>query len=129
MNQDLLERFERFEVAPGAFDHRGHVEVAFAMLQRYSFAEATARYVGTIRRMADSAGVPEKFHMTITVAFMALIAERVAAEPGVDFATFCDRHADLLDARILRRFYSDERLRSPAAKKVFLLPDFAASPV
>ena len=71
------ERFERQEIPAQDFGHREHVQAAYELLQKYDFIEATAKYAKTIRSMATAAGAPEKFNVTITVAFMGLIAEKM----------------------------------------------------
>ena len=120
---DLVERFERLQIPPGAFRHRDHVEAAYGMLRKYPFIEATARYARTIQTMAENAGAYTKFHVTVTIAFMAIIAERMESSPHDDFEDFCARHPDLFSPELLRRFYSAERLQSELARKVFVLPD------
>ena len=118
----LLERFETFDIAPSDFHHADHIRVAFAMLDRYDFAEACARYAGTIKRMAEAAGVPEKYNATMTFAFTSLIAERKAHFAGCDADAFIAAFPDLLDKDILLMWYTRERLTSPLARKQFLLP-------
>jgi hypothetical protein len=74
--------------------------------------------------MVTRAGKPEAFHQTITVAFLALVAERMA-ECGehADFATLVGRHPELLDKSLLRRWYAPQRLGSVAARHSFILPE------
>ena len=122
-DQDLVGRFERLEIPPGAFRHRDHVEAAYEMLRKYPFIEATARYARTIQTMAANAGAHTKFHVTVTIALMALVAERMESEPHSDFDDFCTRNGDLFSPQPLRRYYSEERLQSDLARKTFVLPD------
>jgi hypothetical protein len=72
--------------------------------------------------MAASAGQPAKFHMTITIAMLSAIAERLPQE-RVDFADFADAHPELFDRRYLVGHYTEGRLESPLARRTFLLPD------
>ena len=37
---ELLRQFEAFEINPAEFGHRQHVQVAYEMLQKYSFLQA-----------------------------------------------------------------------------------------
>lgn len=119
----LLERFEQRQIAAPAFRHQDHVQVAFEMLGKYDFVDACARYASTIRAMAESVGVPEKFNATITFAFMSLIAERKSQMDGADLDSFLAANPDLLDKNVLKGWYTDERLTSAAARRQFLLPD------
>ena len=52
----LTNSFEACRLDPAAFDHADHVGVAYEMLQRYSFIEATTRYLAGIQKLATAAG-------------------------------------------------------------------------
>ena len=121
--QDLARAFEAGALDPAAFLHRDHVAVACDMLLRYDFLEATARYAAGLRSLAATAGVPEKFNATITLAFLSLIAERMRTTEHADYDDFIARNRDLLSKDLLGEWYSPERLRSDLARRVFLLPD------
>lgn len=121
--ETLLQRFESTEIVPGVFGHKEHLEVAYAMLRKYSFIDATAKYTNGIRKLAAAAGAPRKFSATITFAFMSLLAERMANAPSADFPTFISNNRDLQSSDILARWYSPERLSSNLSRSVFLLPD------
>ena len=120
---DLLSHFESLEITPGDFHHHDHVYVAFGMLEKYDFVTASATYANTIRAMAESVGVPEKFNATITFAFISLIAERRARMKGAGLREFLEQNPDLLNAGVLSEWYSEERLTSPTARQQFLMPD------
>src|SRR6188472_2310372 len=74
-----LAALEAGAVDPGAFTHPEHVRFAYGMLERYPFGEAVTRLSRGLKLLAAKAGRPEVYHETITVAFLALIAERRAA--------------------------------------------------
>ncbi len=120
---DLAWRFEHGRIDPAAFGHVDHVEVAYAMLSKYDFIEACARYAATIKSMAESVGASKKFNATTTIAFMSLIAERKARSGNADFNAFLASNQDLLDRDVLMAWYSHERLASDRARCQFLLPD------
>lgn len=119
----LTDRFESGRIAPADFGHHDHVQVAWEMLERYDFLEASTRYGQTIRRMAESVGALEKYNATITLAFMSIIAERRLHASHGGFAAFLAANPDLLEPNLLDRWYSRERLTSPLARAQFLMPD------
>lgn len=96
--------------------------MAFDLLGKFDFIEAAATYARGIRAIAAKAGSPEKFNLTITYAFMSLIAERMSADPQVSFEKFASDNADLMSKSVLAGWYSDDRLHCDTARKVFLLP-------
>ena len=123
-----LARFLRIEIVPSEFPHRDHVRIAFEMLQRHDFPETVLHFSRTLRAMAEKAGRPEAFHQTITIAFLSLIAERMAGAGASDFAAFARANPDLLEKTLLTRWYSAPRLASAVARRTFLLPEPPPSP-
>ena len=121
-----LERFLNGEVEPREFPHRAHVHMAFALLKRCDFTTALTRYEQALRGLTARAGRPEAFNLTVTVAFLALIAERMAQGDYADFAAFAAAHPELLDKAVLRRWYPDGQLETLLARRTFLLPAPAA---
>ena len=122
-DSQLLRQFEAIEIEGDSFRHRQHVEVAFEMLDKYSFLEACQKYSNVINTMAVRAGAADKFNVTITFAFLSIIAERKAQMPNAELDGFLSANSDLLDKELLKGWYSDERLRSVDARRHFLLPD------
>ncbi|WP_299502896.1 hypothetical protein [uncultured Roseobacter sp.] len=117
--------FEAHDIDNAAFDHTDHVRVAFDLLAKYDFIDASAIYAKGIRTLAAKAGAPKKFNLTITYAFMSLIAERLANCPSRDFDAFVRSNTDLMSKDVLMKWYDSARLHADAAHEIFLLPDVA----
>jgi hypothetical protein len=126
MDEELaqLARFARGELDASMFPHREHVRMGFEMLRRHDFAATAYHYSFALRAMTARAGKPEAFHQTITIAFLALIAERMQVGTA-DFLAFERANPDLMDRSALARWYRPERLALEAARRTFLLPDAA----
>ncbi|HYL02818.1 MAG TPA: hypothetical protein VEU54_05315 [Steroidobacteraceae bacterium] len=120
-----LARFLRGELDPNGFTHREHVRMAFELLLRHDFLEALCECSRALRAMLARAGRPEAFNLTVTVAFLSLIAERMQGRDWHDFETFARENPDLLGKGVLARWYAAQRLASAAARRTFLLPDRA----
>ncbi|MBL4756639.1 MAG: hypothetical protein JKY32_03045 [Rhizobiales bacterium] len=73
--------------------------------------------------MATKAGAPKKFNLTITIAFMSLIAERMAACDHEGYEDFMSLNLDLMAKDLLEKQYTPTRLYSDLARSVFLMPD------
>jgi hypothetical protein len=97
------------------------------MLRAAPLPEALARFARGLQRFAAAAGVPHKYHETITWAFMLLIHERLARGAPREWPAFIAAHPELLDKGILARYYTDATLRSSLARATFVLPDRVAS--
>lgn len=123
----LLTRFEATDVDPAQFGHRQHVQVAYGMFRKYDFLEACTKYANAIDKIATKAGAPDKFNITITLAFLSLIAERIHKTKGcASIEEFLALNEDLLSSNILSRWYTREQLQSEFARTHFLLPNQAA---
>jgi hypothetical protein len=118
------------EIVPpgGAFGHREHVHLAYLAVQRYGPDKAADAVAGWIHQLAAYHGAPQKFHATVTRAWVEIVAHHMAAPQATDFATFAGQHPALLDKRLLTRHYSSRVLASPAAKTGWAEPDLAPFP-
>ena len=120
--EEELRRFIRGEQDPRSFPHREHVRMAFEMLRRHSFVETALHYSQALRAMTEKIGKPEVFHQTLTIAFLALIAERMHTQGTCDFESFAASNPDLMDKSAVARCYPRERLALEVARRTFVLP-------
>jgi len=82
-----------------------------------------------IRRVAEFHGATSKYHHTITLVWMRLVAAALLDDPGIDdFDCFAGAHTDLLDTAAPAMFYSPDVLRSEAARSGWVEPDIRALP-
>src|SRR5438552_2441497 len=90
----------------GQFRHRQHIHLAFLAVRRYGMPEATTRICDWIQRIAAYERAPQKYHHTVSRAWVEIVAYHVDADPDcADFGAFADRHPALLDTRLLGRHY------------------------
>ncbi|MEV7542769.1 hypothetical protein [Streptomyces sp. NPDC089915] len=115
--------------ATGRFGHREHVHLTWLAVRAHGPA-ATVELVGEgILATATRAGVPGKFHATLTRAWVELVARAEGGgEPARDFEEFAARHPELLDKELPKRFYSAAVLSSEEAKAAWTEPDLAPFP-
>ena len=123
-NAEVISSFEA-DTLPGAFHHREHVRLAFAYLSECEPLDALVRFSQALKAYAAARGKPERYHETITYAYLFLIRERIARAPAVDWEGFAAQNLDLLQWKpgILERYYRESTLRSDLARTVFLFPD------
>lgn len=112
------------------FGHRQHVHLTWLAVRRYGVPAAVGLVSDGIRRTARYAGAPQKYHATVSRAWVELVGYHVAqheeAEP--EFAAFAERNPALLDKRLLTRFYRPATLASPQARTGWAEPDLAPFP-
>ena len=108
------------------FHHADHVRAAWEYLRRYPALEAMAKFSQALRGYAASKGKPERYHETLTWAYLLLIRERMArGAPQASWEEFAAANRDLLAPKnaALLKYYRPETLKSELARRVFLMPD------
>lgn len=120
-DQAFLAEFMAGNLAPEGFNHQGHLRAARLLLATMPFLEACIAMRDGLRCIAGKAGKSDLYHETVTVAFMAIMAEQMAsADSGTDA---CPAQRDLSDRDLLASYYSPARLASARARRMFMLPD------
>ena len=124
--EELIRQFERVETPAESFHHADHVRLAFEYLLRFPIIEALERFSGSIKRFASAHGKADKYHETITWAYLFLIRERMfRADHVQSWDEFSSQNHDLFvwKGGVLDRIYSPETLNSELARIAFVLPD------
>jgi hypothetical protein len=117
---EFARAFEACEISNADFHHRDHVRLAWIYLRRYDAEAADRRITDAIRNFAAHHGKLDKYHQTMTIAWMRLVSPAAAL---ASFDAVTGAFPRLLDKQYLREFYSDDLLSSDAAKKTFVEPD------
>src|SRR5262249_33718951 len=123
---ELVERFEAGTLPESCFGHAEHVQAAWVYLRRHPFLEASARFRAGLQEFASRLGKADRYHETITWAYLVLIHERLQRlREHPSWEQFAAANRDLLDwkSSILARYYRPETLGSPLARRIFLFPD------
>ena len=150
---ELARAFERGDVSNADFHHESHLRVAWVYLnESTSLADAKDRMAAALRRFAASAGKAEKYHHTLTVFWVAVLADArraIRGFPVADTVAFFHEigvplheepgeklfpnsnnardvlraYPELLDKDLALAFYSRDRLFSDAARLGWVAPD------
>lgn len=123
LDAEFVRAFEACELPPEEFHHRDHIRLALIYC-RESGPAAAGRIAASIRRYAAHLGKSEKYHETITQAWMHLVDRAVRSSPSASgFDEIVMRFPDLLDQNYLAEFYSQATLATPEARNGFVPPD------
>jgi hypothetical protein len=129
-DDDFVARFQNCTLAKAEFHHADHIRLAFLYLERYG-GDAEARFLDGIRNLAASFGVADKFHYTVTIAWMRVVAAHLGEASGASRQCYADwiaRNSHLLAKDLLAAHYSAERLSNDTARRGWLEPDLAPLP-
>ena len=127
---ELTRTLERGEVANESFHHLSHLHVAWVYLSESSRVdEAAAKMRNTLRRFAVSAGKSEKYHETITLFWVHLLAGMRAVGSRESVQQIVQANPRLLEKNFPLAYYSPERLFSDKARSSWVEPDLKPLPV
>ncbi|MFZ0818801.1 MAG: hypothetical protein WAM91_01945 [Candidatus Acidiferrales bacterium] len=106
------------------FHHADHIRLAWIYLRMMPAAEAEERMAVALRRYSAHKGKPERYHHTMTLAWMRLVAAARRASPQLNmFEEFIAAHPHLAHQQTLMRHYSQHRLDNHTARTEWLEPD------
>lgn len=122
-DEAFLAALEAGTLPPAEFGHRGHLKAGFLYLRRHDFPGACVAMKRAIRSFAATLGKTGLYHETVTVAYLALVAERLVEEPPeLGFERFLERYPELLSHEFFERYYPRGVLDDPGSKATFVLP-------
>jgi hypothetical protein len=94
-DEEFSYAFEMATLPASEFDHAGHVRAGWWYLQHYPIGEAIDRFCRILRAFAAAQGATGKYHETMSIAWMLLIAERLSTARDVEWPVFAARHPEL----------------------------------
>jgi hypothetical protein len=128
-DEDFLRAFEDLTFPADLFHHREHIRVARLYLKSSDATRAGEQMSEGIRRFANHHGATQKYHRTLTLAWMRLVAAALVETPeGTTFEQFLTAHPQLKDAKLLDKYYSNALLKTAAARETWVDPDLQPLP-
>jgi hypothetical protein len=106
--------------------HEAHLRFGYLLLIRYDFPTALEKAREGIQQLNKTVGVTKiGYHETITRAFLILIQKALAKNSADTFIAFQEQNPELFEKnlRVLKKYYSNERLFGLEAKERFMEPD------
>jgi hypothetical protein len=117
---ELTRALERGEIKD--FHHASHLHVAWVYLTESTSVQQAARKMrNTLRRFAAAAGKPEKYHETITLFWVHLLAHATSRAERLE--DIVRANPLLLEKNFPLAYYSPERLFSDDARTSWVEPD------
>lgn len=130
----LVRAFENCTISREAWDHAGHIAVAFVYAERFGEDAGTERmreallHFAKVNKIVPSPG--RGYHETLTRFWMRMVAVYAttldATEPLYVRGNAAIDH--FADKDIPKRYYSAECLASDASRNTFVTPDLAELP-
>ena len=128
-DDDFLRAFEDLSFPVEQFHHREHIRVAWLYLKSSDATRAAERMAAGIRRFANHHGATQKYHHTLTLFWMRLVAVALVGTPDEPaFEEFLAVHPELRDKNLIAKYYSKEHLQTSAAREGWVDPDLQPLP-
>ncbi len=122
-DEQFIAAMEQLRVAKSDFHHRDHIRLAWAYLRKDNPPVAGENLANCIRRYAAHNGAPQKYHHTITLAWVRIAAAAMRLTPALEsFEPFAAAHPFLFDVRLPWTFYSAAQLDAEAARAGWVEP-------
>lgn len=118
-DDEFLAAFHACTLDPTLFRHGDHLRLAWLYVHRGPLEEAVLRVRTEIKAFAASHGASQKFHETMTEAWVRLIATHSESS----FENFIKENESRLNGALLHRFWSPEVLASDEARVAWVPPD------
>jgi hypothetical protein len=112
----------------GRFGHREHIHLTWLAVRQAGVPAAIGLVSDGIQRTTRYAGAPQKYHATVSRAWVELVGHHAAQSGARDFTSFAEQNDALLDKRLLTRFYRPATLAAPEARSGWVEPDLTPFP-
>jgi hypothetical protein len=119
----LREQFEARTLPNAAFRHREHVRLTWIYLTMEPADAVAARLCRSLLELATGHGVAQRFHHTLTVAWVRIIAAAMAEHPDLPFDALVEACPLLLDKDAPLAYYTREHLYSETARECWVEPN------
>ena len=124
-DRELMKRFENLTLNPELFNHEAHLRLAWIHIREFGRVQAEENLCAQIERFDAAFGDGTKFHHTLTVASVKMVAHFVGRSRANNFQSFMrefprlrSHFQDLLD-----QHYGIDLLTHPTAKEEYVEPD------
>lgn len=109
------------------FTHQAHIRLAWIQIKNYGVEQATENIRKQIIQFATAAGQPNKYHETITIASILMVAHFMKGDDAANSEAFIKAHPSLQQdfKELIKSHYSQDIFSDPNARKIFIEPDLA----
>jgi hypothetical protein len=121
---EFLAAIENCSYPLGDFHHAEHLRLGWLLLSKMDPVSASARAARAIRRLTRHYGRADRYHETMTQAWMRLLA----SHEEQDFSEFLTLHGDQVSLDLLHRHWRPETLMSDHARAHWVEPDLEPLP-
>jgi hypothetical protein len=123
-DEEFLAAFHSCQLKTSEFRNADHFRLAWLHLHREPLDMALASVCAGIQTFVVHHGASKKYHVTITIAWVRLLATH--REPSFD--EFLAANSQRLNPDLLHRFWTPELLAGDDAKSHWVAPDIRELP-
>ncbi|NVN18124.1 hypothetical protein GUA46_07210 [Muricauda sp. HICW] len=122
---EFIKAFESGEFSPAEFNHRAHIRLAWAYLDRFDEETAISKTCNAIKNFDGLHGDGTKYHKTLTVASVKVVHHFRQKSNASTFDGFVTEHPRLISSfkDLLLQHYGETVFISPKSKTTYIEPD------
>ncbi len=124
-DNEFEQQFRDCQLPPILFTHEAHLRLAFIHIQKYGEEKAIENIRTQLKKYVVYAGEPGKYHDTVTVNSIKIMAQQMATSTFSNFKEFIQKNPALLsDFKYeMNKGYSFDVFQSQEARKQYIAPD------
>lgn len=121
-------QFRNCEFEAGQFSHEAHIRLAWIHIRKYGPAQAEENIQKQLRAFTEHLGETEKYHLTVTVAAVRIVAHFASQSKSNAFKDFIAEFPRLKTdfKALLQQHYGFDIFASDLARSTFIEPDLLA---
>lgn len=122
---EFEEKFANEDFEVSMFTHEAHLRLAWIHIDRYGLVIAEQNVSDQLKTYTKHVGVPNKFHMTLTIAAVKAVSHCYSQYKGRDFKDFIERWPALKEdfKPMMESHYSFDIFKSHEARSNYISPD------
>ncbi len=118
-DEQFLSSLDSKSLTPSRFRHGDHLRFAWLLVHRLPLERAESLVRSTIRAFAERQGAGSRYHETVTLGWVKLIA----THQENTFEEFLSVNEHRLTRELLHRFWTPELLWNEKARREWIAPD------
>jgi hypothetical protein len=128
-DRDFRAAFESCAISTAEFNHEAHLRLAYVYLVENELPVAHEKMRAALVTFLTANNIPpEKFHETLTQAWLRAVQHFMSRSPSSSFAEFAKKSEPLLDNNVMLTHYTPNVLFSDSARAAYVEPDLQAIP-
>jgi hypothetical protein len=125
-DEEFEQLFQECRLDPKLFSHEAHLRLAWIHVRKYGMERAIESICGQLQRYVQEIGAQSKYHHTLTIAAIKVVAHFMRRSTSTSFNAFIVEHSRLKFnfKELIGSHYRIDIFNCDKARHQFMEPDF-----